>query len=453
MTNKKTKENTSESSITVIPLGGYSEVGRNCVAVKIKEEVFVLDMGLAIDKYIEFTESEEYDNAKVDGQTLIDIGAAPDLSLLGEDKNKVKAILLTHAHLDHIQAVPYLANDLKAPLYATPFTAEIIKANTFGERMPLKERLWTKKTGKRFKLTKNVEAEFIHVTHSVPDTAAIALHSPEGTALYITDYKFDEHPTKGKKSDTEALERLKGVDVVITDALYAHKEDKVPSENYVRSLLFNLLQPEKVEGKIIVATTFASHIYRLMSLVEIAKKIGRKPMFLGRSLAKYIEAAEKKKIAQFSNSCEIVKFGGKVESALKKIKNPQDYFFISTGNQGEPKAALYKIVDQGWLPFKQDDLILFSSITIPVEPNITYRENLEKMITNQKMEILKDVHVSGHGSQVDMKRLLEMTKPKHIIPMHAEVWKLEKFKEMSVEMGFEQAKVHVAQNGDRINVA
>jgi len=105
------------------------------------------------------------------------------------------------------------------------------------------------------------------------------------------------------------------------------------------------------------------------------------------------------------------------------------------------------------LPFKQDDLVLFSSITIPVEPNLTYRENLETMITNKKMEILKDVHVSGHGSQVDMKKLLKMTKPKHIIPMHAEVWKLEKFKEMSEEMGFAQAKVHIAQNGDRIKVA
>lgn len=318
--------------------------------------------------------------------------------------------------------------------------------------MPLKNKLHTKKTGKRFRLTKNVEAEFIHLTHSCPDTAAIALHSPEGTALYMTDYKFDEHPTKGKKSDTERLAALKGVDVLITDALYAHKEDKVPSENYVRGMLFNKLTPEKIDGKIIVATTFASHIYRLMTLVEVAKKLGRKPMFLGRSLAKYIEAAEKLKIANFSQSCEIVKYGGKVKSSLNKLKYADDYFFISTGNQGEPKAALYKIIDQGWLPFQQDDIILFSSITIPVEPNMTYRADLEKMMAHKKLDVMKDIHVSGHGSQVDMKKLLKLTKPKHIIPMHAETWKLEKFKDMSIEMGFEQARVHVVKNGDRVKV-
>lgn len=443
----------TKDNLVVIPLGGFSEVGRNCCAIKIEDEVFILDMGLAIDKYIEYTEREEYDQVKVSGKKLIEIGAAPDVNLLGDLKKNVKAILLSHAHLDHILAVPYLANRFACPLYATPFTAELVRINTEGERMPLKGKLITKKSGQRWKITDKVEAEFIHITHSTPQTVAIVLHSKHGKVIFAPDFKFDEHPTKGDKSDTKRLKELQGADVLIMDALYAHKEGKVPSENYARSMLFNVLSKENTEGKIVLATTFASHIRRLQTFVELAKKLGRKPMFLGRSLAKYMEAAEKLRIANFRDA-DIVKYGGKVRAALKRVKDPEKYLFVSTGNQGEPKAALHKIITGDWLPFRENDIVVFSSITIPVEPNLTYREQLENEITKKKMQVLKDIHVSGHGSQIDQDRMLELVKPKNVIPMHAEVWKLEEFKKRAIkEHGMKPEQVHILENGDYLRVA
>lgn len=452
MKQNRTPEQKNNSGLEIIPLGGFSEVGRNCVAVKAGEEVFILDMGLAIDKYIEYTEKEEYDQVKVSGKKLIEIGAAPDIYLLGDLKNKVKAILLSHAHLDHVLAVPHLANKFHAPLYATPFTAEIVRNITDGEKMPLHEKLYERNAGDRWKLTPNVDAEFVHLTHSTPQAVAIVLHTKQGTGIYAPDFKFDEHPTKGKKTDEKRLKELRGADVLIMDSLYAHKAEKVPSENYARSMLFNILTKENTEGKIVIATTFASHIFRLQTFLELAKKLGRRPVFLGRSLYKYVTAAEKLEIADFREA-EVVPFGSKVRSALKKIKDPENCLFVTTGNQGEPKAALFKIIDGDWLPFEQHDLVVFSCITIPVEPNITYRDQLEGMIEKKGMQVLKDIHVSGHGAQEDQKRMIGLVKPKHVIPMHAEPHKLQMFVDNAQKwFGYDKDHAHILQNGDHLVV-
>lgn len=444
---------TTRGDITVIPLGGFSEVGRNCVAIKVDDDVFILDMGLAIDKYIEYTEKESYDEVKVSGKKLIEIGAAPDINLLGDDRRKVKAIILTHAHLDHILAVPYLANRFGCPLYATPFTAELVKTITDDERMPLHEDLIVRNAGDRWKLTDNVECEFVHLTHSTPQTVAAVLHTHHGTAIYAPDFKFDEHPTKGERSDTDRLSQLKGADVLIMDSLYAHKEGKVPSENYARSMLFNVLTPEKTEGRVVIATTFASSVYRLQTLLEVAKRLGRRPVFLGRSMSKYIFAAEKLGIANFTEQADVVAYGTKVRSFLRKVRNPEEYFFIATGNQGEPKAVLSKMITGGWLEFREGDLVVFSCITIPVEPNITYRANLEAEIERRKMEVVKkNVHVSGHGAQEDHKKMLKLVRPKHVIPMHAEPYKLEMFRENAKKIGFRHDQVHILKNGERLHI-
>lgn len=437
--------------IEIIPLGGYSEVGRNCVAVKVDDEVFILDMGLMIDKYIEYTEKEEYDQVKVSGKKLIEIGAAPDVNILGKDKKNVKAILITHAHLDHIGAIPYIANKVPAPVYATPFTAKIIETITRDEKLPLRSELVVKTTGKKFKLTKKVSAEFVHVTHSTPDTATIVLHTPYGQVVYANDFKLDEHPTKGERTDTKRLGELDNVQALIFDALYATKDTVTKSENHARAMLFNVLSKEQTEGKIVLATTFSSHIYRLQTFMEVAARIGRRPVFLGRSLAKYIQAAQDLGIADFSHA-EIVPYGGKVRSALKRIKDPHNCLFVSTGNQGEPKAALSKIIKGNWLPFQRDDMIVFSCITIPVEPNIHYREELETEIKDKGMEVLKDIHVSGHGTKHDHKKLIELVKPKNIIPTHAGLKELFATKELAIKLGFSQDKIHILQNGEKLRV-
>ena len=436
-----------------IPIGGYSEVGRNCCAVRVDDEVFILDMGLAVDKYIALTEQEEYGQVKLSGKRLIEFGAAPDVEVLGPLKNNVKAILITHAHLDHMAAVPYLANRFHAPIYATPFTKAILRTITDGEKMPLREQIIEKNPGDRFRLTKSVEGEFIYVTHSTPQAVIVALHTKYGTVLYANDFKFDEHPTKGPRTDSDRLKQLRGAKLLVLDSLYAHKNEKAPSENYARSMLFNVLTKESTEGKIVIATTFSSHIYRLQTLAEVAERIGRRPVFLGRSIGKYVQAAEELDIAHLPEKAEHVPFGSKVRSALKRIRDPERCLFITTGNQGEPKAVLHKMITGDWLPFRKDDLVVFSCITIPVEPNITYRAKLEEEITKRGMNILRDVHVSGHGAREDHRRLLKLVKPQHIVPTHGGMKQLFALKELAVkELKYRPDQVHILKNNERLRL-
>ncbi len=442
---------TTPARLEIIPLGGFSEVGRNSVAIRCDDEIVILDLGLMMDRYIEYTDSD--DLVEISGRKLIEIGAAPDVTILGKDKKNVVGILLTHAHLDHIGAVPYLASRFDCDIHATPFTTELVRRMYEDERRHPRGKLVAHDVNDRFVLSDKIQAEFIHVTHSTPQTVMILIHTPYGKVLYCNDFKLDNNPTLGPKPNYARLRQLAGkIDYLIIDTLYAEQPIKTPSEKIAEEMLKDVLLGTQSKGAKIIITTFSSHIARLRAIVNVAKMMKRKPVFLGRSLRKYCEAAQAVGIADFSD-VEIVGYGNKVKPFLKRIKDPENYLFVATGNQGEPKATLARIVDQKLLPLADNDMVVFSCKLIPVPVTIENRRRLEGQLQAQHVRIFTDIHVSGHGAREDHRDLLTMLRPKNIIPTHAEMNGLGAFKELALEVGYKPEQVRIVRNGERIKVA
>jgi len=273
-------------SVEIIPIGGFSEIGRNCCAIKVDDEIVILDMGLHMEKYIEYQGEDRHDIIDMAPKTLMNIGAVPDIRELYSDRDKVVAICVGHAHLDHCGATPFLANKFNCPVYGTSFTIEVLKAIVKDEKIDLRNDLIKQKQDSKFRVSKNIEIEFISVTHSTPQTVLIAIHTKYGVHLYANDFRLDEHPTFGKRTNVKRLEEL-DINALIIDCLYTTNSARTPSEMIPKQMLKEILLVNNNEGKNIFVTTFSSHIERIKTITEIAHKMGRKVIFLGRSLSKY----------------------------------------------------------------------------------------------------------------------------------------------------------------------
>lgn len=438
--------------LTICSVGGYSEVGKNMTAVKVDDEVIILDMGLLLENYIAYTEDEE-EIRNITSSQLTKVGAVPDLSFIDDWKKNVKAIIATHAHLDHIGAIPFLAKKFNANVYCTPFTKAVLNAILRDGKINLKNKVISINANSSFKISKNITVEFINMTHSTPQTVMVALHTKYGIVLYANDFKFDNFPTLGKSPNYKRLKELgeSGVSCLILDSIYSKDPIKTPSESVAREMLKEVLSLE-LDGRAIFITTFASHLARLKSIIEFSKKMNRKILFLGRSLAKYVKAGEEIGIINFSKDVEIVKYGNKVRKRLKKIKNPADYVFVCTGHQAEPKAVLSKLANNVFdFEFRQGDCVIFSSGVIPATINVSNREALERTLKAKGVRIFRNIHVSGHAAKEDQRDLITMTKPLHIIPAHGDFSMASKLAELAIEEGYKIGEnVHIMKDGQRI---
>ncbi len=436
--------------IEICSVAGYSEIGRNMTAVKIDDEVIIMDMGLHLDNYIQAVGEDE--PAKYSREQLIEEKAIPDDRTIKDWKGKVKAIVVTHAHLDHVGAVPYLANHYNCPVIGTPYTMEILKAIVKDNDFKFKNKIKTLSVNSKYNISKNLAIELINVTHSVPQAALIALHTPNGKILYANDFKFDMFPVLGKKTTPEMLSKLSPVLALIVDSLYADQAMKTPSESIAKAMLKDVLIGTNSDKRAIIVSTFSSHIARLSSIVKYGKELGRKIVFVGRSLARYTEAAERVNLVNFSKDVHIVKFKGHARKLMKKIEKSRDkYLLVVTGHQGEPKAILPRIV-AGDFDFKihKEDHVIFSCKIIPSPINVVNREHLEGALTAKGARIFKDIHVSGHGAKEDLRDLIDAVKPKHIIPTHGDMKKKGALADLAVEMGYELEKnVHLMVDGQR----
>jgi len=437
-------------------IGGYDEVGKNMTALEIGEDVILFDSGLYLPAIVGVTEKEKIPTER----GMRNLEALPDDTYLDKKglRGKVRAILVSHAHLDHVGAVPYNAQRYRCPVLGTPFTMEVLKVLMKDNNQSITNRIIPVKVNGSYVIkgkSGNYVVEFINMTHSTIESSIIAVHTPGGVVLYGNDYKLDNSPTFGQKPNYKRLKELarKGVKALIVDCLYAPDDRKTPSEKIAKGLLEDVLFTTDNRNSALVVTTFSSHIARLKTITEFGSRLRREVVFMGRSLAKYTQAARTVGKAPFLKNVKIFTYRRQVEKAMQRVnKNKKKYLVVCTGHQGEPGSILDRIARKETpLHLNSNDHLIFSSKTIPTPENIESRAQLERKLKRFQVRIFDNVHVSGHGGREDLRDLITLTKPKNIIPSHGGLDKTTAGAELAVEMGYKMNKtVFLMSNGKEI---
>lgn len=439
--------------IEIITIGGYTHIGGNMTAVKYGDEIVIFDMGIYLESFIEYKGDKEV--YQLPDDEMQKMGAIPNDSILDDMRSMVKAIVPTHAHLDHVGGIPFLSNHYDCPIIATPYTAEVLDslADNYGKNM--ENRCVRLMSGSTYTISDNLSLEFVQMTHSTPQSTMAALHTPEGVVIYANDFKLDEHPSLGKKPDYGRLGELskEGVKCLILDSTYAPLDKHTPSESVAQEKLSDVLLKEDTKGKAVIVSTFSSHLARLKAIIEIGKKMKRKVVFLGRSLARYIEAGEAIGLIKFTDDIELVKYGKQIRKKLQHIgENKEEYLLVVTGHQGEPDATLAKMANGLYeFPWSPSDIVVFSCTVIPSPLNKENRDKLERTLEKHKVTMFKDIHVSGHGAAKDHKELLEIVKPEHLVPSHGNVKMRTALSAVAEKLGYIPNKtIHLPTDGDSV---
>ena len=423
--------------IEVYSVGGYEEVGRNCTAVAYGDEMVIFDLGFNMERVVALGDEEHVNIQQMSVQSLRDIDAIPDDSVLQGKKKKVVGIVSNHGHLDHIGAIPKMAGRYKCPIVGTPYTIELIDHLDRESKAKLQNQLLVMNAGETIELSKNLTLEFVNMTHSIPDTVLSVLHTPEGAIVYANDYKLDNFPQLGEMPDYKRIKKLgrQGVKLLIVETVRIEAERKTPSETVARAMLEDVLVGRQHENALFI-TTFASHIERISTILDLAGKMGRQPVMLGRSMHRYSTLAEKLGILEFPDNLQIFGRGKTIGNFLDKVKGQRDrYMFICTGHQGEPGAALSRLANRDFpYQIQPGDEFVFSSSVIPSPINQDNHYRLTSKLKNQGARIFSDVHTSGHASKEDHRDLLLMLRPENVVPCHGPLRKLATYAELCSEM-------------------
>lgn len=422
----------TKPSIKISFLGGLNEIGKNITLFECEDEIIVLDCGMAFP----------------DGEMLgVDL-VIPDFTYLIQNKDKVKAILLTHGHEDHIGGLPYLLTEMSAPIYGTPLTLGLVENKLKEHSLLQSTELITVQAGDKVKLGK-MTAEFIHVNHSIPDAVAIALHTPAGTIVHTGDFKIDCTPISGGMIDLNRFARLggEGVLALMSDSTNASREGYTPTEHTVYDSFKNLFQ--KAEKERIIIATFASNVNRVQQIINCAKKFGRKVAFSGRSMINYMKVA---------NELGYIDIPENFIIDIDQIPQytPQEIVLVTTGSQGEPMSALTRMAfsDHRKITVGTGDFIIISANPIPGN---------EKSVGNVVDELLKkgcrvvyesmyEVHVSGHACAEEHKIITSLVKPKYYIPVHGEQKHLRKSQDIAVSLGIDKKNTFIADIGTQLEL-
>ena len=432
--NVKNETRKKEEKVYVIPLGGIEEIGKNMTAFQYKDEIIIVDAGLT------FPEDEHLG---------IDV-IIPDFSYLESNRDKVKALLLTHGHEDHIGAIPYLYQKLGSediPMYGGRLTLELAKAK-FEKRDAKLPKEKIIKGRSILKISKYFTVEFISVTHSIADCYAICIKTPAATILHTGDFKVDLTPVDGEGFDFGRLAQLgeEGVDLLLSDSTNAQIPGFTPSERTVGESLKD--EFSKAQGRIILAA-FASHVHRLQQIIYIAENYGRKIAIDGRSMVKIFE------ICSNLGYLKIPK-GIMVEIDKVETLPASQVLILCTGTQGEPLAALSRIANGShkYISLREGDTVVISATPIPGNEKAAYKNinQLMKRHANVVFEKGVGIHVSGHGCQEEQKLMLNLIKPKFFMPVHGEYVMLKKHKELAEAVGIPSENIILAENGMKLEL-
>ncbi len=428
--------------------GGYDAVGRNMTGVTVKGETVAIDNGIRLDTF-QMYGGESHLMQKYNTKKLLDMKVIPDYHSL---KN-VKCQVISHGHLDHVGALPITKPTV--PIISTHYTAEIAK------REYKSGNYYSRDYGEYFKISKNFGVEFAEVTHSIPGASIVILKTSEGCVVYACDFRFDDH-SEIAKTDYEKLKKVarEGVHALVVETTRVSEKGKTPGESVVKEKFREVVEfTNDSAGGLTVATTFSTHIERVNMILEVIEKTGKIPIILGRSLSKHTDIAEQFGIMDLPPNARVVGTGKSMKNVLREINNKKkqergDYFLLVTGNQGEPHSVLPKLVGGEFsFKFRKNDSVIFCADTIPVPINETNRYVLETKLESQGVKIFKNIHVSGHASKEEHRKLLNILNPEHIIPCHGNMEMKGAYSKLAAEEGYELNKnVHLINNGLSVEI-
>ncbi|TMB68421.1 MAG: ribonuclease J [Chloroflexi bacterium] len=420
-------------NLRAVPLGGLGEIGKNMMALELADDLVLIDAGLM------------FPDEEMLGVDLV----IPDVSYVTERINKLRGVLITHGHEDHTGALPYvlprlrLPNGKMPPIYCTRLTRGLIAVKLEEHRLDKQADLRVVRPGERVKLG-SFTAEFIHITHSIPDSAALAIQTPAGTVFHTGDFKFDHTPVMGEPPDLTRIAEIgrQGVALLFSDSTYADTTGYTPSERSVSETLDRIMA--NASGRVIVAT-FASLISRIQQVIDASNKNGRRVFITGRSMLDNVKMA----IDQGYLSAS-----GDVLASLDKMKKlaPEKIAIITTGAQGEPTSALVRMAnrDHRHIEIQPGDTVVLSSSPIPGNELLINRtiDNLYRQGAEVLFSRIASVHVRGHAAQEELKLMIGLVKPRYFVPVHGEYRHLWMHSMIARSMGLPAENVFTLEDGD-----
>ncbi len=425
-------EKTTEDLVRFVPLGGLEEVGRNMMFFEYKDEIIVIDMGLQFPE--EDTPGIDY--------------IIPNISCLEPRKNKIKAVILTHAHYDHIGAIPYLIGKLgNPPIYTTALTKEIIVKRQQEFTNAPKLDVEVVKNLDKVKLSKYFDVEFFGVSHTIPDTTGVVLKTPVGNLVHFAEMKFD-YDRAGKPQGLDEFARIgkMGIHTLFLDSTNAEEPGFSVSERVVEKNLEDIVK--KSEGRIVVGI-FASLLTRMAEIIKIAEKCDRKVALSGLSMKNNIQIAQNLGYIKLKKGTVI---------PLEEIRKYHDnkILILSTGAQGEPNASLMRIAngENRHVVIKPGDTVIFSSSVIPGNERAiqTLKDNLARQGAKIHHSKLVDLHSSGHAPQEELKIIMKLVKPKFMVPIHGHYFMRAVNAELAREIGIPKNNVILIDNGQVLEI-
>ena len=417
--------------VSIIPLGGLGEIGKNMTAIRCDDEILIIDAGLLFP----------------DEELLgIDI-VIQDISYLLEHRDMVKGVVITHGHEDHIGALPYLLREINVPVYSMKLTIGLIETKLKEATFVSNPRLHVVKPRQEFKVG-SFRVELIRTCHSIPDSVAVAVHTPYGIILHSGDFKFDQTPVDGHGMDYQRIAELgnKGVLAFLSDSTNVERPGYSASEKSVGENFDNIFRTAK--ERIIIAT-FASNVHRIQQVINAACNYGRKVAIAGRSMVNIANVAQEMGYLD-------VPAGTIIELDELNQYPRNEVVLLTTGSQGEPMSALTRMAmsDHRQVKIEEGDTVILSASPIPGNEKLVAR--VIDMLYRQGAKVIagssNGVHTSGHACREELKMMLNLVKPKYFIPAHGEYRMLMKHKQLAVEVGMPEENVFIAENGSVIEV-
>ena len=419
------------AKIKAFLLGGLNEIGKNMTVIEYKNDIVVIDCGLI------FPEDE---------MLGIDI-VIPDVSYLVKNKDRIKALLITHGHEDHIGAIPFFLKKMNVPIYTMPFTMGLI-ALKLKENNISGVELNVIQPNQKIVLG-SFTAEFIRVNHSIPDSCAIALYTDAGTVFHTGDFKVDYTPVDDVRIDLNKIAEIgsKGVTLMLGESTNVERPGYTESEASVGNTLNQIFA--SVDNNRIFVATFASNVHRLQQIIDAAYKTGKKVAVSGRSMANIMDVASELNYLKIPDNTYI---------ELRDLNKYDDneLVIITTGSQGEPLSALTRMskMEHRQIEIRRGDVVVFSAHPIPGNEKLVSRviNDLFAIGATVIYDSVSEIHVSGHARQEELKLMLSLVQPKFFIPIHGEKRHLIQHKEMSLKIGLKEENVFLLSNGDVLEV-